>query len=489
MKTLYINGQWLPATGRPLTSLNPATNQTLWQGLCATIEQAQQAVTAAAKALPHWRRISYDQRLQYLQQFNHVVTRRTDELVKLISQETGKPRWDAASEVQALLGKLAISVDAFQQRSGTTAITKGSIDFELRHQSHGVLVVLGPYNFPCHLPNGHIIPALLAGNTLVFKPSELTPACGEFLATCWHEAGLPAGVFNLVQGAQETGKALTSAKQIAGVLFTGSEKTGKALHRQFAGRPEILLALEMGGNNPLIIEQNSSINNTAKCILESAFISAGQRCTCARRLLVPMGNWGDELLVQLVQMTRSLAIGQPDAEPSPFIGSMISAHAANSLLAQQQQLLKTGATALVPCAQISLGQAFISPGILDVSSVEPLPDEEIFGPLLQVIRYSNFAQAIELANQTRFGLSAGLISDNEANFNTFRQEIRAGIVNWNRPLTGASSTMPFGGVGDSGNHRPSAFYAADYCSFPVSSLKQSLLSNDSLLTRFLSPSE
>jgi succinylglutamic semialdehyde dehydrogenase len=485
MKTNYIAGKWFPASGEPFDSMNPATEEDIWSGKTSSYEDVQEAVTAAHYAFTDWRKTSFQQRLEILQQFNKIVNDKSGELAKLISSETGKPLWDAAKEVQAVLGKLNISADAYNKRTGTAELAQNKA-MTLRHQPHGVMAILGPYNFPCHLPNGHIIPALLAGNTVVFKPSELTPACGEFLAKCWHTAGLPDGVFNLIQGKKETGQALMSATHIAGVLFTGSEQTGKILHKHFAGRPEIMLALEMGGNNPLIIDQNTQLTNSVLLTLESAFISAGQRCTCARRVFIPTGDWGDTFLEQLVAKARSLPIGFPDCDPQPFMGTMISAQSVNHLLQQQQKLLDMGGVALIPCEKLPCGEAFVTPGIIDVTAISKPTDEEIFGPLLQIIRYNSFDQAIEQANQTRFGLAAGLISENESKLIQFNSQIRAGIVNWNQPLTGASSALPFGGVGCSGNHRPSAYYAADYCSFPVSGIQQHSIETSTTLSQYFS---
>jgi succinylglutamic semialdehyde dehydrogenase len=341
----------------------------------------------------------------------------------------------------------------------------------LRHKPHGVVAVFGPYNFPGHLPNGHIVPALLAGNSVLFKPSELTPKVAELTVKCWIEAGLPAGVLNLLQGARETGIALAANPGIDGLFFTGSSRTGNHLHQQFAGRPDKILALEMGGNNPLVVDQVADLDAAVYTIIQSAFISAGQRCTCARRLLVPQGAWGDTLLARLVAVSSTIEVGAFDQQPAPFMGSVISLGAAKALMDAQEHLLANGAVALLEMTQPQAQAALLTPGILDVTAVADRPDEELFGPLLQVIRYADFEAAIAEANDTDYGLAAGLLSDSEARYQQFWLESRAGIVNWNKQLTGAASSAPFGGVGASGNHRASAYYAADYCAYPVASLE------------------
>jgi succinylglutamic semialdehyde dehydrogenase len=335
------------------------------------------------------------------------------------------------------------------------------------------MFVLGPYNFPGHLPNGHIVPALLAGNTIVFKPSEMTPAVGEFMAKAWEAAGLPKGVLNLVQGARETGAAALDHGDLDGVLFTGSWGTGKFIHEKFAGRTGIQLALEMGGNNPLVVWDAEDAEAAARVAVHSAYITAGQRCSCARRLILPEGAAGDAVVEAIDRIAGQLSIGRWDADPEPFIGPLVSAQAARGVLAAQDDLLSRGAKAIRKAEPVAeLGEAFLRPGLIDVTGVD-VPDEEVFGPLIQIVRVASFDDAIAAANDTAYGLSAGLVSDDEALWERFWVEARAGIVNWNRPTCGAASNMPFGGPGQSGNLRPSAFYAADYCAYPVATQAQS----------------
>jgi len=322
------------------------------------------------------------------------------------------------------------------------------------------------------LPNGHIVPALLAGNTVVFKPSDLTPLVAQYTAELWQQAGLPQGVLNLIQGQVETGKALAGSDEIDGLFFTGSSSTGKLLHQQYAGKPGKILALEMGGNNSLIVTKVENTLAAVHDIIQSAFITSGQRCTCARKLFIPEGEQGDQLMAKLIAATEKLKPDHYDAQQQPFMGAMISARAAAMMVAAQEELIALGGKSLVTMQHLDTATGFVTPGIIDVSSVaSQLPDEEHFGPLLKVIRYSDIDSAIALANATRFGLSAGLLADDQADYDYFLPRIRAGIVNWNRPITGASSAAPFGGVGDSGNHRASAFYAADYCAYPVASVE------------------
>ncbi|HWR81550.1 MAG TPA: succinylglutamate-semialdehyde dehydrogenase [Pseudomonas sp.] len=482
MTTQYIAGQWLEGQGEPMQSLDPYSQAVIWSGRAASAAQVETAVQAARAAFPAWARRSLEQRIGILEQFAATLKGHADEMAKLIGEETGKPLWESATEVTSMVNKVAISIQSYRERTGEKSGPLADATAVLRHKPHGVVAVFGPYNFPGHLPNGHIVPALLAGNCVLFKPSELTPKVAEFTVRCWIEAGLPAGVLNLLQGARETGVALASNPGIDGLFFTGSSGTGNLLHQQFAGRPEKILALEMGGNNPLVVEPVADVEAAVYTIIQSAFISAGQRCTCARRLLVPEGAWGDALLARLVAVASAIKVGAYNEQPAPFMGTLISMPAARHLLKAQDDLQANGARVLLAMTQPIETAALLTPGIIDVTAIARRIDEEFFGPLLQVIRYNGFAAAIAEANNTRFGLAAGLLSDSPERYRQFLLESRAGIVNWNKQLTGAASSAPFGGIGASGNHRASAYYAADYCSYPVASLESEKLTLPATLT-------
>ncbi|MFZ5958349.1 succinylglutamate-semialdehyde dehydrogenase [Pseudomonas sp. QL9] len=482
MTTHYIAGQWLAGEGETLESLDPVSQAVVWHGRGASAAQVGAAVAAARAAFPAWARRPLEERIAVLEAFAATLKARSDELARAIGEETGKPLWEAATEVTSMVNKVAISVQAYRERTGLKSGPLADATAVLRHKPHGVVAVFGPYNFPGHLPNGHIVPALLAGNAVIFKPSELTPKVAELTVRAWIDAGLPAGVLNLVQGARETGVALAGHADIDGLFFTGSSRTGNLLHSQFGGQPQKILALEMGGNNPLIVDQVKDVEAAVYTIIQSAFISAGQRCTCARRLLVPAGEWGDALLARLVAVAANIKVGRFDEQPAPFMGSVVSLAAAEQLLKAQANLLAKGAEALLAMTQPQPGAALLTPGILDVTAVADRPDEEFFGPLLQVIRYADFDAAVREANATQYGLAAGLLSDSRERFEDFLLESRAGIVNWNKQLTGAASSAPFGGIGASGNHRPSAYYAADYCAYPVASLESESLSLPATLT-------
>ena len=480
--SLYIDGQWIEGEGQKISSLNPANNQLLWSGNSATQEQVDLAVNAARNAQFTWFNLGFDNRLKIIEAFAQSLDQEKLNIAAIIAEETGKPLWETATEAAAMIGKIGLSVKAFHDRTGEKQSEIPAGRAVIRHKPHGVVAVFGPYNFPAHLPNGHIVPALLAGNTVIFKPSELTPKTAEFVITLWNKTQLPSGVLNLVQGELETSKALANHAQIDGLFFTGSSKTGHLLHQGFAGQPQKILALEMGGNNPLIVKDVVNIKAAVHEIIQSAYISSGQRCTCARRLYIEKNQQGDLLLKELVNGIKKIKVGHWNAEPQPFMGSMISNAAAADMLSAQQNLQSLGGISLIELSILETNTGLVSPGLIDVTNIDNLPDEEYFGPLLQVIRYKDFDEAIKLANNTKYGLSAGLLADNPKDYEYFLARIRAGIVNWNKQITGASGSAPFGGVGASGNHRASAYYAADYCSYPVSSVEADELQMPSTLS-------
>lgn len=460
--------------GESFTSYNPADGSTVWQGQASSKEDLDHVIEQAKEAFQKWTRFSFEQRLECVEKFASLVKLKREELAALISQEMGKVSWEAKMEIGAMINKVQISVEAYKERCAD----KDFDNSQIRYKAHGVLAVFGPFNFPGHLPNGHIVPALLAGNTVIFKPSELTPKFGEEMIKLWHQSGIPVGTISLVQGSAAVGKAMVEHKDIDGILFTGSSETGLAIHEALATKPQKILALEMGGNNPLVVEAVNNIDAAVYLTIQSAFITSGQRCTCARRLIVSEGSEGDKFISRLQEISAKIKIGSYKSD-NVFMGPLASAQQAEKVLQAQTELIEKGAQPLLEVQRNYLGQAndaearartaFLSPGLIDCTGINR-DDKEIFGPLLQIFRVKDFAAAIEEANNSRYGLSAGLISEDPELYEKFFHEVKAGLINWNQQLTGASSKAPFGGVGLSGNHRPSAYLAADYCSYPVSSL-------------------
>ncbi|KEO90798.1 succinylglutamate-semialdehyde dehydrogenase [Erythrobacter longus] len=449
-----------------LVSYAPATGEEIWRG---EIDDVDDAVSRSRRAWPAWAAKAQGQRIELARRFANEVRTDAEKIATLIANETGKPMWEARTEVEAVVAKVDISVQAYAERTGRSrhdSALQGTS--ALRHKPHGVMSVLGPYNFPAHLPNGHMVPALIAGNTVIFKPSEKTPAVAMALLECWKRCGMPEDVVQVVIGGPDEGKALVAHPGVDGVLFTGSAQAGIAINRKLAANPGKIVALEMGGNNPLVVTNTPLIKDACALILQSAFTTSGQRCTAARRLIVVESMY-DKLMAELLPLARKLLVDEPFADPQPFMGPVIDNAAADGITDSFVALMTEGGKPLLPMRRIKPDEPFVTPGIIDTTNVPDRPDIELFGPLLQVIRVPDLDAGIAEANNTRFGLSASLIGGSPDDYGRFWANTRAGIINWNRPTNGASSSAPFGGIGLSGNHRPSAFYAADYCAYPVAS--------------------
>ncbi|MEZ5708409.1 MAG: succinylglutamate-semialdehyde dehydrogenase [Blastomonas sp.] len=447
-----------------IISHEPATGAELWRGPVGDVDTE---VAAARSAWPEWAAMAITKRIELTRRFANAVRAKAEKFADTIARETGKPLWEARTEVESVIGKVDISITAFAERTSQRKLDSalgGSM--ALRHKPHGVMAVLGPYNFPAHLPNGHIVPALIAGNSVVFKPSEKTPATGALLVECFHDAGIPKDVVRLLIGGPDEGKALVAHEDVDGILFTGSAQAGIAINRKLAARPDKIVALEMGGNNPIIAWDTPCIPDAAALIIQSAFTTAGQRCSAASRLIIKDSIY-DALIEETKKLADRLLIGEPFDDPQPFMGPVIDNRTADGLTESFLWFISNGGRAIKHLVRTHEDRPFLTPAIVDVTSIADRPDIELFGPLLQVIRVGDFDEAIAEANNTRFGLSASLIGGKPDHFKQFWANIRAGIVNWNKPTNGASSAAPFGGVGLSGNHRPSAYYAADYCAYPV----------------------
>ena len=370
-----------------------------------------------------------------------------------------------------MIGKVEISIDAYADRTGTKKKDTGLGNrVAVRHKPHGVLAVLGPYNFPAHLPNGHIVPALLAGNAVVFKPSEKTPASGAMLVECFHQAGVPEGVIRLLIGGPEEGKALASQKDIDGLLFTGSVRGGKALHKQFAETPDKILALELGGNNPMVVWDPKDLHAAAAIVVQSAFLSAGQRCTAARRLIVEDGQC-DEFLELLGELIDRIIVDHPFADPQPFMGPVIDDRLGRPCPGAMARPDDEGRKPAAPARPAVRGAALSHPrddrrdrrqgpprrrdcsGRCCRSSGSRISTPRSPRPTTPASGSPRACSAARPTNMTASGPRSA-----------------PGVINWNKPTNGAPSSAPFGGIGLSGNHRPSAFYAADYCAYPVTSV-------------------
>ncbi|WP_072381317.1 succinylglutamate-semialdehyde dehydrogenase [Novosphingobium sp. NDB2Meth1] len=449
-----------------IVSFEPATGSELWRG---RIGDAEDVIARARRAWPLWAAQPLSTRIELLRRFANEVRKESDKLADLIARETGKPLWEARGEVDSVIDKVEVSVRAYAERTSQRKLDSAlNGTSAVRHKPHGVLAVISPYNMPALLPAAQIIPALIAGNVVVFKPSEKAPATGELLVRCFHRAGISAAVVQVLQGGPEQAQTLAMHDGVDGVLFTGSAHAGVSINRKLASNPGKVVALELGGNNPIVVWDTPKIVDAATIVVQSAFTSAGQRCSSARRLIIKSTMY-DAVISEVRRLTERLIVGAPFDTPTPFLGPVIDNVAADGLTESFVYLLSNGGRAIKHMTRLREDLPFVSPAIIDVTKIDERPDVELFGPLLQVVAVDDFDEAIAEANNTRFGLVASLLGGSPQDYNRFWANVRAGVVNWNRPTIGEAAGAPFGGTGLSGNNRPGGYYMADSCAYPVAS--------------------
>lgn len=481
-----IKNQWVPIPGNAIVSTMPANpSQVIWSG-SSSVEAVEQAIQSAREAVPAWSRTPIKDRINVLRRFQEIAQSKVEELGELISDETGKAQWESKAEAGLVPGKVDITLEEgeFSGRHRVSDFSfplNDSKNARCLFKPHGVMAVVGPFNFPAHLPNGHIIPALLTGNTIVFKPSDKTPAVGQFIAEMYQQAledcGAPAGVFNMVQGAVDESIALCSSDQVDGVLFTGSWAAGRAITQANLDQPGKIIALEMGGNNPAIVMPDADLYQAVVEVTRCAFNTTGQRCTSTRRLIVHE-EVADKVIPAIVKAASNLTIGDPSAPEPVFMGPIISEEAREQVFAFERKVVESGGRLLLESTSLPNHEGwYCTPSIIEVPEftlgVDDCGcDEEVFGPLLRIATVKSLDEAIQQANATRYGLSASIFTTDKESQERFVAECRAGCLNINCGTAGASSKLPFGGLGYSGNHRPAGAFALDYTAYPVASMEE-----------------
>lgn len=498
----FIDGDWVdlssPSKGAAVVETrNPAKpDEVVWRGNPRPGHVAA-AVEAAREALPEWARWGRDNRFGVLKKFAELCKLNAGKMAELICDETGKAMWEAKGEASALAAKVDITLDA-SPVGGLRRVEGYELEVGPQRvgrcwfRPHGVMAVVGPFNFPAHLPNGHIIPALAMGNTVVFKPSDKAPAVGqllvELLAEALAKAGAPdkgRGVVNLLQGGADIASALVTHEDLDGILFTGSWPVGRRILEANLDRPGRLVALEMGGNNAAVVMDDADIRQAVIEVVRCAFNTTGQRCTCTRRVIVHEAV-ADRFLRAACECASRLVVGSPRSKSPVFMGPIISEAAREAVLNFQTRAKKAGAQLVHEAAPLKVSRMggtdgwYLSPGVMLVDRFTEKPattkgldagcDDEVFGPLLRMTTVASFEEAMEQCNATRFGLAASIFTRSQEAAERFLFAARAGCLNVNAGTAGASSKLPFGGLGLSGNHRPAASFSLDYCTYPVAGM-------------------
>jgi succinylglutamic semialdehyde dehydrogenase len=456
---------------REIASHDPARpSQEVWRGRVEP-GAAEDAVMRARAAFPAWSRLAPEARAEHLRAWAATTKRHAERIAKLITREMGKTLAEARQEASLLADKVDVTLeDRVRARIASYEVPgAGTRVNRCTYRPYGVMAVVGPFNFPAHLPNGHWVPALLAGNTVVFKPSERTPAVGALMAELMAEAGMPGGVFNLAQGRGDVAAGLVAHDEVDGVLFTGSWPVGRRILEANLDRPGRMVALEMGGSNPAIVLDDADLAVAVAECVRCAFLTTGQRCTCTRRVIVHE-RVADRFMSAFLDAARAITVGAGDAEPAPFMGPLVSREARDAALRFQAERAEGGARVLLEAAAPAGEGWFLTPGVLEVDLFERATDREAFAPVVQVSRCRDLDDAVVQANATDFGLAASVFTRSASAVEQAMHGIRAGCVNVNCGTAGASGKLPFGGLGRSGNLRPAGAAMIDACAYPVASM-------------------
>lgn len=478
MKSLFINNCWQNASGEQFISKSPNNGEVVFTGNYATKTNCNKAVLSAKQAQQNWFDLGVDARIEYIKKFVEIVKENKEDLSTTISIEVGKPKWEADAEINSIITKIEPCIDAYKSRCSDIVISKANSKGITRFRPLGVLCVIGPYNYPMHMTNGQIMAGLIAGNTIILKPSDKAPLCATKIMECWQKAQLPNGVINMVQGNGDTVKELIKNKDINGVYFTGSYKVGQIISSLCSTNQ--LCALEMGGDGPIIAWDSSDIKSAAITVIQGAFGTAGQKCVSTRRLIVPDNKFGKALIKEVVKISKKIVVGKYDGNITPFMGPLRTPQMVENALKTQKILLAKGAVSLLEAKKLALGDCFISPCIIDVTNVKYSLKEEVFAPFLRIIRVKTFEDALAEANNSEYGLAASILTEDKNKYEQFLNTAKFGLINWNKPTVGSSAWAGFGGIKNSGNFRPSGYLASDFCSYAVASAEAENLVNVSM---------
>lgn len=461
----FIDGSWLVSASPDavIRRDSPADTSDRVGDFPVCHAHVDRAVEAARHAQPSWEATPFVERLEVVRRFGVELRAREAHFVELLAREVGKPAWEAKTEVAALSAKIEITASEGMALVHDYDLEGGK--FSARFRPLGALAVLGPFNFPLHLPNGHIIPALLTGNTVVFKPSELAPACAQVYLQAAEAARLPPGVLNLVQGYARTGAGLSSHADIDGVLFTGSSAAGRAIVEANLERPGRMLALEMGGKNAAVVLADAPFEKAVYDVLYSACVTAGQRCTAVSRVVVDR-SIADRFIDVISSRVKNVKIGHPKS-PDTFMGPLIS-QAAFEKFQAAQRAAESETQVVIASRELDVGVSgyYVSPAVHRVEAVDTTSryqQEELFGPDLAIYAADDDEHAAAIANATDYGLAAAVFTASEASFEWMARRLRVGVLAWNAPSVGSSSRLPFGGLRRSGNLRPAGLFSSLYC--------------------------
>jgi aldehyde dehydrogenase (NAD+) len=463
----YIAGQWLDPTGPTFASTNPARlDEVIGVFPQGSKVDADRAAAAARAAYPAWRRTSRILRADLFDNLAQLVKRETDALARLMARECGKVVTECRAEVIEGLHMIQYVFGTGRMPTGDVLASEiAEKDAYMRRKPWGVAAVITPWNFPFAVPLWMLGPSLIEGNTVVFKPSEDTPAIGQRLVELFVEAGFPPGTINLVHGAHEAGEALVRNPTVNCVLFTGSYEVGKRIQELSAPLHDRIVATETGSKSAVIVCEDAKLDLAITCGLISAFKTSGQRCVSAGRILVHE-KLIDRYAERLTQLVKRLRIGDP-LDAANFTGPVINEQAVQKVLRYNTLAKEEGAQVLLDGVRMTHSEhakgCFLSPFVYRIEAKPGIRcvREEVFGPHVALIPFRSNEEAVRIYNDTEYGLSLAIITESYRAMRYFRDECEYGMGYVNLPCIGAEVHLPFGGVKKSGNGHPSAAALVD----------------------------
>ncbi|MCY4321076.1 MAG: aldehyde dehydrogenase family protein [Bdellovibrionaceae bacterium] len=464
----YINGSFKKANKKYLTKKHnsPADFKDIiftWSD--KNREGIDRVVLAGKIAYKNWTRLSVKQRVKKLKPLKAIIKKNISSWAELISRETGKPLWESKGEVKALISKMDFVFEEGIKRIQKQVVPQAH--GAVRFKSRGLILVIGPFNFPMHLAFGQILPALVSGNTVVFKPSEKTPASAQKLTQAFHQLDLEPGVFQMIQGGAEISKKLSSHPKISAVLFTGSFEVGQKIKSALIKDFSKILALEMGGYNSALIWESANLNLAVAETLKGCFWTSGQRCSSTSQIILHK-KIANRFIKKFISSAQK--IKTEHWSKNSFMGSLIDSMALKRFFSLQQEIKKRGGEILLEGKQILKDKGwYVSPGIykMKFDKNSSFGTKENFTPQVILYETNSLDEALEMINHSGYGLSLSVFSKNKKVKEDCFNFANVGLINYNLSTIGASGYLPFGGVGKSGNNRPAGSFAIDSCVIPI----------------------
>jgi succinylglutamic semialdehyde dehydrogenase len=481
----YYNNEFhLPATTGPLAVENiikrkcPADLSVLLWETPVDYRDVDRVVESAVTGFKTWRKTSQEDRNRLLKRYQEEVSKRKDEIALAIAYEMGKPLWEAKTEVASVIGKVNVTIEDSLPRIANKHIDNilPKTNGHIYYKPLGPSLVIGPFNFPCHLANGQILSALVAGNSIIFKPSEKTCYSAQLMIECFHAAKFPAGVVNMIQGDGEVARRLLKEKTVKGVFFTGSKEVGMKILDTTHHDLGKLVSLELGGKNTTILHDDANLEHAQQELLKACFLTTGQRCT-STSIVAIQRNIHEEFIEKFHNLSKKIIIDHPvEFIKEPFMGPLVDQGAVDSYLLFMGMAKREGIQEIMRGKQLEKPKKghYVSPSIHLTerwNNDSMFLHSEIFGPNVTFIPYDTIDEAIKIANATEYGLAASVFTRDQSLFQLCIDEIDSGLVNFNRSTVGASAKLPFGGVKNSGNYRPAALTTVDACVYQLASLE------------------